>query len=107
MSPSVEESLTDATAQPSSGSISQKAVPVTQPIDGSDSQKVSQVKDEQLSQVKDEPVKEIKPESSSSTQEVKVEQEESETKGESTASVKQEEQLLNLIQKIRSHLKGS
>ena len=91
MSPNVEESLTDESAQLSSGSISQKAVPVTQPIDGSDSQKVSQVKDEPLSQVKDEPVKEIKPESSSSTQEVKVEQEESETQRESTASVKQEE----------------
>ena len=46
MSPSMEESLTDATAQPSSGSISQETVPVTKPIDGSDSQKVSQVKDE-------------------------------------------------------------
>ena len=41
--------------------------------------------------MKDESVKEIKPESSSSTQEVKVEQEESETKRESIASVKQEE----------------
>ena len=91
MSPNVEESLTDAGAQPSSGSISQEAVPMTQTIDGSDSQKVSQVKDEPLSQVKDEPVKEIKPESSSSTQEVKVEPEESETKGECIASVKQEE----------------
>ena len=57
MSPSVEESLTDAGAQPSSGSISQEAVPMTQTIDGSDSQKVSQVKDEPLSQVKDEPKK--------------------------------------------------
>ena len=91
MSPNVEDSLTDANAQPSSGSISQEAMPVTQPIDGSNSQKVSQVKDEPLSQVKGESVKEIKPESSSSTREVKVEQEESETKGESIASVKQEE----------------
>ena len=91
MSPNVEESLTDARAQPSSGSISQEAVPMTQTIDGSDSQKVSQVKDEPLSQVKDEPVKEIKPESSSSTQEVKVEQDESETNRESAASVKPEE----------------
>ena len=66
MSPNVEDSLTDANAQPSSGSISQEAVPVTQPIDGSNSQKVSQVKDEPLSQVKGESVKEIKTESSSS-----------------------------------------
>ena len=50
------------------------------------------MKDEPLSQVKCESVKEIKTESSSSTHEVKVEQEESETKRESTASVKQEEQ---------------
>ena len=91
MSPNMEESLTDATAQPSSGSISQVPMPVTKLIDGSDSQKVSQVKDEPPSQVKDESVKEIKPESSSSTQEVKVEQEESEKQGESIASVKQEE----------------
>ena len=106
MSPSMEESLTDATAQSSSGSISQAPIPVTKLIDGSDSQKVSQVKDEPSSQAKDESVKEIKPESSSSTQEVKVEQEESEKQGESTASVKQEELLLNLIQKTRSRLKG-
>ena len=91
MSPNMEGSLTDATAQPSSGSNSQVTVPVTKPRDGSDSQKVSQVKDEPPSQVKDESVKEIKPESSSSTQEVKVEQEESEKQGESIASVKQEE----------------
>ena len=92
MSPNVEESLTDAVAQPSSGSISQETVSAAQPIDGSVSQKVQQTKDEPLSQVKCEPVKEIKTESSSSAQEVKVEQEESETKGESIASVKQEEQ---------------
>ena len=92
MSPNMEESLTDAVIQPSSGSISHEAVSAAPPIDGSVSQKVQQTKDEPLSQVKCEPVKEIKPESSSSTQEVKVEQEESETKGESVASVKQEEQ---------------
>ena len=62
------------------------------PTDGSASQKVQQIKDEPLSQVKCESVKEIKTESSSSTHEAKVEQEESETKGESIASVKQEEQ---------------
>ena len=86
MSPNMEESLTDATAQPSSGSISQVPAPVRKLIE-----KVSQVKDEPPSQVKDESVKEIKPESRSSTQEVKVEQEESEKQGESIASVKQEE----------------
>ena len=44
------------------------------------------------SQVNCESVKEIKTEGSSSTHEIKVKQEESETKGESIASVKQEEQ---------------
>ena len=91
MSPNMEDSLTDANAQLSSGSISQGALPVTQPSSGSISQSVPQVKDEPLSQVKCEPVKEMKTESSSSTREVKVEQEESENKGESMASVKQEE----------------
>ena len=86
-----EDSLTDANAQPSSGSISQEVIPVAQPSDGSISQKVPQVKDEPLSPVKCEPVKEIKTESSSSTREVKVEQKESENKGESMAAVKQEE----------------
>ena len=76
MSPNMEDSLTNANAQPSSGSISQR---------------VPQVKEEPSSQMKREPVKEMKTESSSSAQEVKVEQEESENKGESVASVKQEE----------------
>ena len=62
------------------------------PTDGSTSQNAPQVKDEPLSQVKCESVKEMKTESSSSTQEVKVKQEESETVGDNTASVKQEEQ---------------
>ena len=88
----MERSLTDAITQPSSGSISHETALVAPPTDGSASQKVPQVKDEPLSQVKCESVKEIKTESSSSTHEVKVEQEESETKGESVASVKQEEQ---------------
>ena len=92
MSPNMERSLTDAIAQPSSGSISHETALVAPPTDGSASQKVPQVKDEPLSQVKRESVKEVKTESSSSTHEVKVEQEESETKGESMASVKQEEQ---------------
>ena len=92
MSPSMEDSLTDAIAQPSSGSTSQEARPVAQSTDGSVSQKVPQVKVEPLSQVKCEPVKEIKTDSSSSTHEVKVEHEASETKVESVASVKQEEQ---------------
>ena len=92
MSPNMERSLTDAITQPSSGSISHETASVAPPIDGSASQKVQQMKDEPLSQVKRESVKEIKTESSSSTHEVKVEQEESETKGESTASVKQEAQ---------------
>ena len=92
MSPSMEKSVTDAITQPSNGSISQETVSVAPPTDGSVSQKVQPTKDEPLSQVKCEPVKEIKTESSSSAHEVKVEQEESETKGESTASVKQEEQ---------------
>ena len=64
---------------------------MAQPNDGSVSQEVPQAKNEPLSQVKDEPTKEIKTESSSLTREVKVEQEESENKGESIASIKQEE----------------
>ena len=87
----MEGSLTDANAQPSSGSISQSAPPVTQPLSGSVSPSVPQVKDEPLSQVKCDPTKEMKTESSSSTREVKAEQEESESKGENAASVKQEE----------------
>ena len=92
MSPSMENSLTDAVVQPPSGSVSQETASAAQPIDGSISPKVQQTKEEPLSQVKCEPVKEIKTESSSSAQEVKVEQEESETRRESSASVKQEEQ---------------
>ena len=91
MSPNMESTLTDANAQPSDGSISQGVLPVTQPSDGSNSQEVPRVKDEPLSQVKCEPPKEIKTESSSSTREVKAEQEESENKGESATPVKQEE----------------
>ena len=92
MSPNMEDSLTDANAQPSNGSFSQEAMPGAQPSSGSISQRVPQIKEEQLSQVKQESVKEMKTESSSSAQEVKVEQEESGNKGESVASVKQEEQ---------------
>ena len=92
MSPSMEKSLTDERIQPSSGSVSQETAVVALPTDGSTSQNTPQVKDEPLSQVKCESVKEIKTESSSSTQEVRVKQEESETTGEAAASVKQEEQ---------------
>ena len=76
MSPSMEGPSTEANAQPSDGSVSQN---------------VSQVKDEPQSQEKCDPTMEIKPESSSSTQEAKAEQEESESKVENTTSVKQEE----------------
>ena len=72
----MEGPTTEADAQPSSGSISQS---------------VSQVKDESSSHEKCDPTIEAKPESSSSTREVKAEQEESESKEENTASVKQEE----------------
>ena len=82
MSPNMENSLTDEITQPSSGSISHETALVALPTDGSTSQKAPQVKDEPLSQVKCESVKEMKNESSSSTQEVKVKQEESETVGE-------------------------
>ena len=92
MSPNMEKSLTEEITQPSSGSISHESALVTLPIDGSTSQEATQVKDEPLSQVKCEPVKEMKTESSSSTQEVKVKQEESETVGENATSVKHEEQ---------------
>ena len=91
MSPSMEGTLTDVGPQPSSGSNSQEAPLVTQPVDGSNSQEMSQVKSEPLSQVKCESPKETKAESSSSTREVKTEHEESENKGESATSVKQEE----------------
>ena len=87
----MEDSLTDAKGQSSNGSISQDAPPVTQPTRGSSSLSVPQVKDEPVSQVKCDPTKEMKTESSSSTREVKAEQEESESKGENIASVKQEE----------------
>ena len=107
MSPSMEDSSTKANVQAASGSISQI---VTQPIQatsevsgqlaaqipqsssGSTSLSASQVKNEPLSQVKGDPTMKTKPESSSSAQEVKVEQEESESKEENRASVKQEEQ---------------
>ena len=92
MSPSMEKSLTGEETQPSSGSISHEAALVTTPIDGSTSQEALPVKDEPVSQVKCESAKEMKNESSSSTQEVKVKQEESETVGENATSVKQEEQ---------------
>ena len=92
MSPSMEKSLTDEGIQPSGGSISHETNVVVLPTDGSTSQNTPQVKDEPLSQVKCESVKEIKAESSGSTQEVKVKQEESENAGDAAASVKQEEQ---------------
>ena len=92
MSPSMDKSLTDERTQPSSGSISHETALVALPTDGSTSQNTPQVKDEPLSQVKCESVKEIKTESSSSTQEVKVKQEESEPVRDNTAFVKQEEQ---------------
>ena len=61
------------------------------PVDGSNNQETSQVKDEPLSQVKCESSEEAKAESSSPAREVKVEHEESETKEETATSVKQEE----------------
>ena len=76
MSPSMEGPLTEADAKPSSGSISQIA---------------SQVKDEPQSRASCDPVMETQPDSSTPTLEVKVEQKESESKEESTTSVKQEE----------------
>ena len=91
MSPNMEDSLTDAKGQSSHGSISHDAPPVTQPTRGSGSLDVPQVKVEPVSQVKCDPTKEMKTESSSSTREVKAEQEESESKGENVAHVKQEE----------------
>ena len=91
MSPSVEGTLIDAHQQLSSGSNSQEVPPVIPPVDGSNSQEKSQVKDEPLSQVKCESPEEAKAESSSPAREVKVEHEESETKGETATSVKQEE----------------
>ena len=86
----MEGPLTDATAQSSSGSASQGVQQMTLPLSGSVSPSVPHVKDEPLSQVKCDPTKEMKPESSSSTREVKAEQEESENKEENSASVKQE-----------------
>ena len=78
MSPSMEDSLTDVNARPSSGSISQGAPQETQTSSGSISPSVPQIKDEPSSQVKCEPTKEMKLESSSSAREVKAEQDESE-----------------------------
>ena len=91
MSPNVEGTLIDAHQQLSSGSNSQEVPPVIPPVDGSNSQETSQVKDEPLSQVKCESPEEAKAESSSPAREVKVEHKESETKGETATSVKQEE----------------
>ena len=91
MSPSMEGPSTKAEIQPSDGSISQSALPVTQPSCGSTSQSAPQVKDEPKSQVKGDPTTETKPESSSSTREVQAEQEESESKEDNLALVKQEE----------------
>ena len=79
MSPNMEGPSTEADARPSSGSISQI---------------VSQVKDELQSRANHDPVMETQPtqpDSSNPTLEVKVEQKESESKEESTTSVKQEE----------------
>ena len=76
MSPSTEGPPTEADAKPSSGSISQ----IT-----------SRVKDEPQSRSNCEPVVETKPDSSSPTLQIKVEQKESESKEENTASIKQEE----------------
>ena len=91
MSPSMESPSTKADAQPSNGSISQIASQVTQPSSGSTSQSVPQVQDEPKSQVKGDPTMETKPESGRLTHEVKAEQEESESKEDNPASVKQEE----------------
>ena len=91
MSPSMEGTLTDAPQQLSNGSNSQEVPPVIPPVDGSNSQETSQVKDEPLSQVKCESPEEAKAESSSPAREVKTEHEESENKGETATSVKQEE----------------
>ena len=76
MSPSMEGSLAEADAQPSSGSISQAT---------------SRVKDEPQSRAERDPVIETKPDSGNSTLDVKSEQKESERKEETTTSVKQEE----------------
>ena len=73
MSPNMEGTLTDAHQQLSSGSNSQEVPPVIPPVDGSNSQEKSQVKDEPLSQVKCESPEEAKAESSSPAREVKVE----------------------------------
>ena len=61
------------------------------PVDGSNSQERSQVKEEPLSQVKCESPEEAKAESSSPAREVKTEHDESENQGETATSVKQEE----------------
>ena len=78
MSPSMEGKLTDAHQQLSNGSNSQEVPPVIPPVDGSNSQEKSQVKDEPLSQVKCESPEEAKAESSSPAREVKTEHDESE-----------------------------
>ena len=91
MSPSMEGPLTNAKPQPSSGSISPSMPQETQPSSSLISSSVPQVKDEPLPQDKCDATKEMKPENSSSTREVKAEQEESENKEENPTSVKQEE----------------
>ena len=91
MSPNMEGKLTDAHQQLSNGSNSQEVPPVIPPVDGSNSQERSQVKEEPLSQVKCESPEEAKAESSSPAREVKTEHDESENQGETATSVKQEE----------------
>ena len=85
MSPNMEGPLTDANAQPSSGSISQTTLQVKE------EPQFQQVKDEPQSRASCDPVMETQPDSSTPTLEVKVEQKESESKEETTTSVKQEE----------------
>ena len=91
MSPSTEGPLTKAEPLPSSGSISQEVSQETQPANSSISQCAPQMKDEPQSQDSCDPTTETKPESSSSTREVKAEQEESKGKEDNLAPVKQEE----------------
>ena len=77
----MEGPLTEAEPLLSSGSISQEVSKEAQPTSGSISQCVPQMKDETQSQVSCDPTIETKPESSSSTREVKAEQEKSKSKG--------------------------
>ena len=91
VSPNMEGPLTKAEPLPSSGSISQEVSQETQQANGSISQCVPQMKNEPQSQDSCDPTTETKPESSSSTREVKAEQEESKGKEDNLASVKQEE----------------